>query len=262
MYKKILFVFLSAILIFSSQKGVFASELDSLQSLQKVPNEILEVDFSKEPTDKEKKLLKKYYITDAEKIFNDDFATKLFERDSTLLNTELDKKYQNEVFMKEQVFDRSAILSRASASLGTYGDILVAYSFSSFGIDVAAVGHAAIVHNDSSKTIESFPNGGVRVYNNDWGAKSKVYGVRVTEASLSDYKNAASYALSQAHAQKPYNWNFFNKGTTNSFYCSQLVWRSWKNQGYEVDRMNLGNWEPVSPAELVGGSETYVFYKN
>lgn len=57
-----------------------------------------------------------------------------------------------------------------------------------------------------------------------------------------------------------YNINFFNKGTTSKFYCSQLVWRSWKNQGFEVDRMNLGNYEPVSPAELVGGSGTYVFY--
>jgi hypothetical protein len=26
--------------------------------------------------------------------------------------------------------------------------------------------------------------------------------------------------------------------------------------------MNLGDWEPVSPAELVGGEGTYVFYKN
>lgn len=144
--------------------------------------------------------------------------------------------------------------------------ILVTYSFSSFGKNIVATGHAAIV-SKREETIESLPawfdtskKDGVWYYPNNWGNKKQVYGVRVRHANGDHYRVAARYAQSQADARKQYNLNFFDKGATERFYCSQLVWRAWKNQGFEVDRMNLGDWEPVSQAELVGGEGTYVFY--
>ena len=256
---KMLFSLVLTTCLFGFNQLVFANEVDISQSISK---NFSQIDFSKEPTDEEKTMLKEYYKLDAEKVFNDDFAKRLLNQDLKMVDFEVNKRRQVDAFVKEQRIDGFSELLRAGLRLGTCGDILVTYSFSSFGTDVAAVGHAAIVHNNSNYTVESFPDGGVAVYDNNWRDKSNVYGVRVKGASLNDYRNAASYALSQAKAKKPYNWNFFNKGTTDSFYCSQLVWRSWKNQGYEVDRMNLGDWEPVSPAELVGGSQTYVFYQN
>jgi len=226
-------------------------------------NKLQDIDFSKEPSKYEKEILNEYYKKDSERIFNESYGDYIYNRDMLNIRNELENKNTSLNYTKESNLNNLDMATfRSGSSLGTYGDILVTYSFSSFGIDVAATGHAAIVYNNSNYTVESFPDGGVRVYNNDWANKSKVYGVRVKGASGSDYTNAASYALTQANSQKPYNWNFFNKGTTDSFYCSQLVWRAWKNQGYEVDRMNLGDWEPVSPAELVGGDGTYVFYKD
>ncbi|HCT4600046.1 TPA: hypothetical protein OTY10_000509 [Enterococcus faecalis] len=245
--------------VFCSVQSAFASSIDDLDVMQ---NELYNIDFSKEPTDAQKALLNQYYRADSERVFNEEFAEQLFIKDSIRVKNALKMRDGNSTFAKEENAQiTEPLMSRSSSSLGTVGDILVTYSFSSFGIDVAATGHAAIVHTNSNNTIESFPNGGVRVYPNDWKNKSKVYGVRVRGASYNDYKNAASYAIRQANAKKPYNKNFFNKGTTAKFYCSQLVWRAWKNQGFEVDRMNLGNYEPVSPAELVGGDGTYVFYK-
>lgn len=260
MNKRMFSIVLVVVMMFSSVQLAFANERDSYDRIEGVPTQLFTIDFTSEPTAEEKVLLQEYYRTDAERVFNQEFAERLFNENSAEIRNTVSRNGVNDQFMKEQALSNSIGMFNSNASLGTFGDILVTYSFSSFGINIAAVGHAAIVHNDSSYTIESFPDGGVRVYNNDWGSKSRVYGVRVRGASYSDYQNAASYAVSQADAQKPYNWNFFNKGTTDSFYCSQLVWRAWKNQGYEVDRMNLGDWEPVSPAELVGGSQTYVFY--
>lgn len=227
-------------------------------------NELQNIDFSKEPSKYEKEILNEYYKKDSERIFNESYGNYIYNRDMVNIRKELENKNTSLNYIKESNLNNLGMVtfSNSDSSLGTYGDILVTYSFSSFRVDVGATGHAAIVHNDPNYTIESFPDGGVRVYKNDWASKSKVYGVRVKGASGADYTNAASYAITQANLRKPYNWNFFNKGTTDSFYCSQLVWRAWKNQGYEVDRMNLGDWEPVSPAELVGGDETYVFYKD
>lgn len=241
------------------------------ESLSKeiIPAEMKEIDFSKEIPQEQQDLLKDYYLKDSQEIFNSNYAKQILKQDQLKIKEYMEsntiKKSNNYVKQDSSNLMNDSALNSKSSTLGSVGDILVTYSFTSFGADVAAVGHAGIVHSNSSYTIESFPKSktranGVRVYTNNWRNKSKVYGVRVSKASYANYKNAASYALTQSNAKKPYNINFFNKGTTSKFYCSQLVWRSWKNQGFEVDRMNLGNYEPVSPAELVGGSGTYVFY--
>ncbi|MBQ2634892.1 MAG: hypothetical protein IJF88_09995 [Oscillospiraceae bacterium] len=239
--------------------GVISKETKemSLEELQKL---LQSIDFSKEPSEEEKALLETYYILDSNLVFNDEYAKEIYQRDCNEINS-LSEEQKEQLYYKESVeYCSQAAETQGSSSLGTYGDILVSFTSSSFGYNWGLPGHAAIVHTNSRYTIESFPNGGVRIYTNNWGSKTKVYGVRVKGASSNSYTRAAQYAISQANQGKKYNWIFINKGTTGSFYCSQLVWRAWKNQGFEVDRMNLGNWEPVSPAELVGGSRTYVFY--
>ena len=219
LFKSLVVVLLMRVMIpaevFATNKEILNSDVNKLRS----------IDFSKEPSKYEKEILSEYYKKDSERIFNESYGDYIYNVDMVKIRNELENKDISSNYMKESNLNNLDVATfRSSSSLGTYGDILVTYSFSSFGIDVAATGHAAIVHNNSDYTIESFPDGGVRVYNNDWANKSKVYGVRVKGASGSDYTNAASYALTQANSQKPYNWNFFNKGTTDSFYCSQLVW--------------------------------------
>lgn len=146
----------------------------------------------------------------------------------------------------------------ASSSLGTYGDILVAYNASSWGIDFGYPGHAAIVSNSSSYTVESFPADGVQKHFNDWGSRKYVYAMYVKGATASNYSGAARYA--EGKIGKPYNWNFINPWNENAFYCSQLVWKAWKTQGIDVDYITI---DPiVTPIEIAKSPNTIIYYRN
>jgi uncharacterized protein YycO len=150
----------------------------------------------------------------------------------------------------------------AGGSVGTYGDILVTHGINS---SVGLTGHAGIVSQWSTNTIESWPQinspfglEGVQWYPNNWGSYANTYGLGVTGATSSEYSNAAIYAQNQVG--KPFNWIFGNKYLTSSYYCSQLVWRSWLEQGYNVD---FAPWDTiVLPDELVWDGNTYTFYSN
>lgn len=150
-------------------------------------------------------------------------------------------------------------LLRAS-SLGTYGDILVSLILDSGSI--AFAGHAGIVDSNSSITIESFAKSfspidkdGVQYYTNNWANSSGALLVRPYGATSSQYNTAVAY--SNTHVGKPYNWNFFNKTTTSSFYCSQLVWLAWLDAGIDVEAGSFPN-GIIAPADLVNSSNTYV----
>jgi len=54
-----------------------------------------------------------------------------------------------------------------------------------------------------------------------------------TTAHWKDY--ATSFAEDQAAADKPYNWNFWDKWRTDKYYCSQLVWRGYWEAGTDID---------------------------
>ncbi|WP_374723721.1 YiiX/YebB-like N1pC/P60 family cysteine hydrolase [Calidifontibacillus erzurumensis] len=145
-----------------------------------------------------------------------------------------------------------------SSVLGTYGDILVAYNASSWGIDFGYPGHAGIVSNTSGKTVESFPEDGVQYHTNDWGSRENVYAMYVKGATTTKYKGAATYAANQIG--KDYNWNFVNPWTEDSFYCSQLVWKAWKSQGIDVDYITI---DPiVTPMEIAKSKNTIIYYSN
>lgn len=151
-----------------------------------------------------------------------------------------------------------------SKSLGTKGDVLVSYDLNS-GSSAIGFGHAAIVSRKKAKTVEAWHKNwspikqhGVRRYNNNWGSRKKVYGLWVKKSNNTKYVNAAKYAEKQADQKKPYNLNFFDKKTTKKFYCSQLAWRAWKNQGHDIDNIKIDS--VVSPMELVNSNNTKVFY--
>lgn len=152
----------------------------------------------------------------------------------------------------------------AKKNLGTKGDVLVSYDLNS-GSSAIGFGHAAIVSRKSAKTVEAWHKNwspikqhGVRRYNNNWGSRKKVYGLWVKKSNNTKYVNAAKYAEKQADQKKPYNLNFLDKKTTKKFYCSQLAWRAWKNQGHDIDNLKVDS--VVSPMELVNSNNTKVFY--
>ncbi|MGF9821242.1 YiiX/YebB-like N1pC/P60 family cysteine hydrolase [Brevibacillus agri] len=152
--------------------------------------------------------------------------------------------------------DQKKAMLSTSGSVGTYGDILVSPAVNK--VDHLYVGHAAIVY-DESYTIEAWPDGGVKKMPNNWANRySKLKGLYVSGAEGTHYKAARSYANYQIGDE--YNWAFFDKRKENQFYCSQLVWRAWYNQGFKIgngtDELNF----PVTPNDLINDSDTVEFY--
>lgn len=159
----------------------------------------------------------------------------------------------------------------ASASLGTYGDVLTTFDTSSSSGYVG--GHSAIVSNYSdARTIESFAydwapadsayngyaEGGVRFYINDWKNRYREYARQiVTGAYSNEYVDAANYAENKIGT--PYSTKFNEKTLTNQFYCSSLVWRAWYEQEYDLDSMPLyGLWtNSVMPIEIFESDKLY-----
>ncbi|MBU8715344.1 MULTISPECIES: YiiX/YebB-like N1pC/P60 family cysteine hydrolase [Brevibacillus] len=118
----------------------------------------------------------------------------------------------------------------SSGKMGTVGDILITYDNETSGWNH---GHAAIVRKSNDYIVEAWPKEGVRVYKNNWGSRfDSAYKFYVKGADDSDFTNAQKYAYSQLG--KPYQLNV-QKHFTDAYYCSQLVWKAWYEQGFDVD---------------------------
>lgn len=120
--------------------------------------------------------------------------------------------------------------------LGRPGEII---THTGLKIGFKDTGHAAIVHPDFLFTVEAIPrdyspNGidGVQKLPNLWHTKRGAKLYRVRGAASWQYQKAAKYAEQQIG--KPYNWDFSNRNRTDRFYCSQLVWRAWKEAGIDL----------------------------
>jgi uncharacterized protein YycO len=170
---------------------------------------------------------------------------------------ELDLSEYKLILKQKGLHDPQALIQ--AGAIGSYGDILVTLDGTSNGSMGWAGGHAGVVHTDKEYVIESFGNkskelNGVRKWPNDWENRYKhIRGLYVSGAGPEHYQQAANY--SQDQLGKSYNYNFFNKKTTAKFYCSQLVWRAWMNNGYDLDDGGA-----VWPIDLIESPNTKVFY--
>lgn len=120
-------------------------------------------------------------------------------------------------------------LAEGGASPYQKGAVLV--TSDALGSSLGSLGHAAISYNNS-KNVSSFISSGVKLYNNSsFGNKYKKWG--------SVYPNSTGTAVKAAdqayrYRNRPYNINLVNKTRTDKFYCSQLVWRGYKNAGLDL----------------------------
>ncbi len=121
-------------------------------------------------------------------------------------------------------------------------------------------GHAAIIYTNST-VVESVAEG-VVVGKNNWDtSKTTCTAVGVSGTTAEEDRIAADWCYKQKG--KPYNYNYFNTGTRNSFYCSHLVWAAFKDK-YGIDlntdafKTPVGN--PIHPSELVSSSKTFTVY--
>lgn len=143
-------------------------------------------------------------------------------------------------------------LSGGKSTYPTRKGVILVTKDGSFG---ELIGHAGIIYN-ASTTVESFPNGGVKEYSNDWDTRyDTVYGATVRNSSTYEDAGAANFAHS--YIGKPYNWLFTNINTTSKFYCSQLVYRSF----LDATNINLNQGGGiVFPIDLIQSNETSTFY--
>lgn len=139
--------------------------------------------------------------------------------------------------------------------LGMNGDILVSSD--------SITGHAAMVV-DKYYTVEANANWhdthpGVAIWNNIWKKRYKsMKGLRLKEVTKKQKQDAMDYC--KAQVGEPYNiprpgiiWD------DDAWYCSQLVWRAYHEQGIDIVKAN-SNLSIVTPRELVKSPEVYVFY--
>lgn len=127
---------------------------------------------------------------------------------------------------------------RPSGSMGNTGDVLITMSGSSSTHVAWVGGHAALVV-DGYNTIEAFGNAGstkdgVRYWSNNFRNRySDAKGYSVSGTTSVKRQTAVNYAKTKLYS--PYNFNFFNKFDNTTYYCSQIVWRAWQQQGIDLD---------------------------
>lgn len=116
-------------------------------------------------------------------------------------------------------------------------------------------GHAGIGTATPQAVIEANPDKGVAMYRNRiasyWSkVNSSIMGVR--GASTANYGGAFIYANNQLG--KGYS---LNSDGTRTFYCSELVYYAWSNQGYNVGTMAAY----ILPWSIYNNSNTYTVAK-
>jgi uncharacterized protein YycO len=138
-----------------------------------------------------------------------------------------------------------------------YANMLPGYYYISVKGTIAGLGtgHAAIKNSQSQQTIEAYPAGGVKRYDKKWNYESMFYKAMAIGSTSTRRTSAVSYAESKIG--KPYNNNFYDKWNQTKFYCSQLVWRAWYNQGIDIDDIKFDN--IVTPTEVGVSNNTYKF---
>lgn len=85
-------------------------------------------------------------------------------------------------------------------------------------------GHNAIVHSDNLKIMEAWAGKGVRTYQNNWSKRFNSQYVKGTD--IYDKIKAQRYAGGKTG--KPYSIATTKK-STDKYYCSKLVWQSYKD---------------------------------
>ncbi|AGK96649.1 YiiX/YebB-like N1pC/P60 family cysteine hydrolase [Clostridium pasteurianum] len=143
-------------------------------------------------------------------------------------------------------------------AIGKPGDILIAV-FDADNTDINAIKmgslttHAAMVDSDPKKVLEVMPNG-VQNVENDWRTRYKKILILRPKTNEETIKGAIEYGHTKINT--PFNFDIFNKTTTDKFYCSQFVWRCYFNNGLDLDR-NGGL--AVFPYDFISHKTTIVY---
>lgn len=144
---------------------------------------------------------------------------------------QLTEKVQDQkgTFSDPKLTTDNKISTLSALGFGSYptrnGVILVTTDNTTLGI---AHGHAGIIYT-ATTTIESNPGGrGVQRLANNWNSQyNVVYGVSANDTTAAEDNTASNEAAS--YLGKGYNYIFTYTSGRSLFYCSQLVWASFKD---------------------------------
>ncbi|MMZ62587.1 hypothetical protein D1872_248030 [compost metagenome] len=163
----------------------------------------------------------------------------------------LEKLKKDDPEAYKEVTSKQSLALASTGQMGVTGDILITYDNKHSGWEH---GHAAIVRQDKNYIVEAMPSDGVRNYQNNWGVrcdtKKKMYVNGATAA-----KKTAAQAYAAGKIGTKYSL-LSTKSSTSSYYCSQLVWQAWNEQGFDLD--SNGGFI-VTPAELERDFNTIVY---
>lgn len=88
---------------------------------------------------------------------------------------------------------------------------------------------APIIEASTTDGVHYAPEGKFWHYDQQVGFKVHPgFGAVAFQANL----NASSHVT---YPPKPYNWDFWHKERTDSFYCSSLIWRAYYDAGMDID---------------------------
>ena len=213
------------------------------------PDVLSGIDFSREPTEEEKRLLMEYYQKEAEIVFSEEFAKALMAKEQAE-NEAMQKSGKEAPTVEDPEF-----LASVAETLGFA---------SSSGWDMGSA-HAAIVSADPEKTIETYPRAdgqadGLRYYANSWKLRDNAYGLQVSKGKLAHYQNAAQYALKLAHAKGSRDEDAANVESVDLLDLPQFVWELWLEQSFDTDPAGRGSWAIVSTAETPRPATAFAFY--
>lgn len=214
--------------------------------------------------DKMTKSEKEQYIADV-KSLEESFARDQAKMKNLVNKVEKNPAAYNKLTEEEkQIVDISKATSKNNGGTSSkaatnegYTNMLPGYYYISVNGSIGGLGtgHAAIRSSQDLQTIEAYPKDGVKRYDKKWNYERKFYKAMAVGSTTSRREKAAKYAESKVG--KAYNNNFLDKWNETKFYCSQLVWRAWYNQGINID--NKPNDNIVSPVEIGNSSNTYKF---
>ncbi|MGU7930112.1 YiiX/YebB-like N1pC/P60 family cysteine hydrolase [Streptococcus suis] len=152
---------------------------------------------------------------------------------------------------------------RASFGAWSWRPGLVAVTDARFS-GVINHGHAGITgaHPYYGKIIEANKETGVRAHSGEWKVEAgkNVWELTVTTTTVAEDKAAAERAAGQIG--KPYNSNFYDVWRRDKYYCSQLVWASFRDTAGNKADISLNDWgAAIHPFELRDHPNTKLIYR-
>ena len=203
-------------------------------------------------------------VTDANKVFDtDSIEIKWSEvRKSVVVKQDL-KKNASSVTNLASALSKQEVSTKSSGTYPTRKGVILVTGDKYKGI--IPLGHAAIVFS-STYVVESVAEGVVLGRNNWNTTRETCYGVTLSSTSASQDAQAADYCYQQLN--KSYNYNYYDMGTRSKFYCSHLVWSSFKDlfgidlntTAYDIRLGSIVIATAIHPLELVDTSKTYTIY--